>query len=44
VLHDLKEKTCLLFDIAIPDELNVNIKETGKLSKYKDLEIKVSRM
>ena len=39
-----KEKTHLLIDIAIPDDLNVNIKETEKLSKYKDLENKVSRM
>ena len=31
-------------DIAIPDDSNVNRKETEKLSKYKDLEINVSRM
>jgi hypothetical protein len=38
-----KEKACLLIDIAISDDANVNRKETEKLSKYKDLEIKVSR-
>ena len=35
VLQDKKEKTCLLIDIAIPDETNANIKEAEKLSKYK---------
>jgi len=44
VLHDKKEKTCLLINIAIPHDSNVNTKETEKLSKYKDLEIQVSRM
>jgi hypothetical protein len=43
VLHDKKEKTCLLIDIATPHDSNVNIKEAEKLSKYKDLEIEVSR-
>jgi len=36
-LHDKNEKTCLLIDIAIHDDSNVNTKETEKLSKYKDL-------
>jgi hypothetical protein len=36
-LHDKKEKTRLLIDIAIPDDSNINIKETEKLSKYKDM-------
>jgi len=38
------EKTCILIDIAIPDDSNVNSQETEKLSKYKDLEMEVSRM
>ena len=42
VLHDKKEKICLLIDIAIPDYSNLNTKETEKLSKY-DLEIEVRR-
>jgi len=33
-----------LFHIALLVDSNVNTKETEKLSKYKDLEIKVSRM
>jgi hypothetical protein len=33
-----------MIDTAIPNDSNVNTKETEKLSKYKNLEIKVSRM
>jgi hypothetical protein len=44
VLHEKGEKACLLTDIAIPDDSNINTKETEKLCKYKVLEIKVSRM
>ena len=44
VLHDEKEKTCLLFDISIPDDAKFNTKETEKLGNYKELEIEVSRM
>ena len=44
VQHDKKGKTCLLIDIAIPDDSNINTKETEKLSKYKDMWIMVSRM
>jgi len=43
-LHDKKQKTCLLIDIAIRHDSNINTKEIEKLSKYKDLGIKVSRM
>jgi len=42
MLHD-KKQICPLTDIAIQDDLNINLKETEKISKYKDLEIKVSR-
>ena len=44
VLHDKKEKTCLLIGIAITNDSNFNTRETEKLSKCKDLEIEVSRM
>ena len=44
VLHDKKGTISLLIDIATPDDLNVNTQETEQLSKYKDLEIEVSRM
>jgi hypothetical protein len=33
-----------MINIAIPDDSNFNTKETEKLNKYKELEIKVSRM
>jgi hypothetical protein len=44
VLHDKTEKTCLLIDVAISDDSNVDTKEAEKLSKYKDLKIDISRM
>jgi hypothetical protein len=43
VLHDDKEKTCLLINIPILDDSKVNTKETNT-NKCKDLEIKVSRV
>ena len=43
-LHDEKEETCRLIDIAIADDSNFNTKESEKLSKYKDLEVEVNRM
>jgi hypothetical protein len=42
LLHDKREKTCLLNDMALPDDSNVN-EDTEKLSKYKDLETEVNR-
>jgi hypothetical protein len=44
VLHGKKKNTCLLIDIALPDDPNVNTKETEKLSQYKELDMAVSRM
>ena len=40
----IKRKTYLLMDVAIPDDSKLNIKETEKLSKCKDLQVEVSRM
>ena len=34
----------MLVDIAVPSESNTSAKFTGKLSKYRDLEIEVNRM
>jgi len=39
-----KKKTCLLIDTGIPDDSNAKTKENEKLSKFKDLEMEVSRM
>jgi len=36
VPYDKIEKTCLLIDMAVPDDSNNDTKETEKLSKYKD--------
>jgi hypothetical protein len=43
LLHDKKEKTCMIIQIAIPDDWNVNTKETENLNKYNDLENEFSR-
>jgi hypothetical protein len=43
IQHD-NNKTRLQIIVAIPDDLNINTKKTEKLSKYKYLEIAVSRM
>jgi energy-converting hydrogenase Eha subunit G len=39
----IKRETYLLMDVVIPDDSNINIKETEKLSKYKDLQVEVNR-
>jgi hypothetical protein len=43
-LHDKKKKACLLTDGTIPVGSIFNIKENGKQSKYKYLEIELNRM
>jgi len=42
VMHGKEKKTCLLIDIALPDDPNIYTKETEKLSQYKELDITVS--
>ena len=44
ITKDKKEKKCIMIDMSIPSDRNVSIKEVEKLSKYKDLEIEVSKM
>jgi hypothetical protein len=45
VLHGIKEKTCLLIDMATSDDSNVNRqKKLKKLRKGNGPEIEVSRM
>ena len=44
IIKDRKERKCMLIDMAIPSERNTSVKVTEKLSKYKDLEIEISRM
>jgi hypothetical protein len=43
-VHGKKVKTCLPIKIVIPDDSNVNTKETEKLSKYKGLETEANRL
>ena len=44
IIKDKKEKKCIIIDMSLPSERNVSIKEVEKLSKYKDLEIEVTKM
>ena len=44
VIKDHKMKTCKFIDMAVPSDRNTSVKVTEKQSKYKDLEIKTSRM
>jgi hypothetical protein len=44
VLHDKIEKNCLLNEITMPNDSNINTTRTEKLSMYIDLKIGVSRM
>lgn len=39
-----KEKLCMMIDVSIPNDTNVRKKETEKITKYKDLQIEISRM
>ena len=41
---DFREQTCIMLDVTAPAEKNISLKECGKLSKYKDLEIEVIKM
>ena len=43
-LRDKEENNCLLIDIAIPDDSNINTKDGEELSKGKEMEIEVGRM
>ena len=44
IIKDKKEKICIMIGMSIPSERNVSIKEVEKLSKYKDLELEVTKM
>ena len=44
IIRNKTEKTCTLIDISIPSDKNTSVKTLEKLSKYKDLEIEISRM
>ena len=44
IIKDKQEKTCMLIDRAIPSDRNTSVKVAEKLSKYKDLEIEITKM
>lgn len=44
IYHDKHKRTCLIIDVAVPDDSNVAQKEVEKLTKYKDLQIEIQRM
>ena len=44
IIKDKQEKTCMLIDMAIPSDRNTSVKVAEKLSKYKDLEIEITKM
>ena len=44
IMKDHVNNTCQVIDMTIPSDRNVSIKEVEKFSKYKDLEIEISKM
>jgi hypothetical protein len=40
----MKDKICLLIDVAVPSDRNVIQKESEKKLKYKNLSIEIQRM
>ena len=44
IINDKQEKTCMLIEMAIPSDRNTSVKVAEKLSKYKDLEIEITKM
>uniref|UniRef100_A0A0L8FXY1 Uncharacterized protein n=1 Tax=Octopus bimaculoides TaxID=37653 RepID=A0A0L8FXY1_OCTBM len=44
ILKDFRQKSCLLIDMTVAIDINVSAKTYQKLSKYKDLEIEISKM
>ena len=44
VVRNHNDKTCFLIDMSVPIDTNVSLRMFEKLSKYKDLEIEVTKM
>ena len=44
VVKDSVNYTCKLFDMTVPSDRNIALKEIEKKSKYKDLELEIQRM
>ena len=43
IIKDKQEKTCMLIYMAIPSDRYTSVKVAEKLSKYKDLEIEITK-
>ena len=43
LIKNNRDKKCALIDVAIPPDKNTSKKISKKVSKYKDLEIEISR-
>ena len=44
IIKDKVKRTCQMIDMSVPSDNNVSAKEFEKISKYKDLEIEVTKM
>ena len=44
IIKNHEEPTCVIMGVAVPSDQNISLKEFQKLSKYKDLEIEVTKM
>ena len=44
IMKNHEERTCVVMDVAVPSDQNISLKEFQKLSKYKDLEIEVTKI
>ena len=43
-IKDKQEKTCMLIDMTIPADRNTSVKVAEELSKYKYLEVEITKM
>ena len=44
IIKNHEEQTCIMMDVTVPSNQNISLKEFQKPSKYKDLEIEVTKM
>ena len=44
IIKNHEERTCIMMGVAVPSDQNISLKEFQKLSKYKDLEMEVTKM
>ena len=44
IVKNHNDKICFLIDMSVPSDTNVSLKIFEKISKYKDLEIEVTKM